>query len=205
MIKWCSVLILALAALHIQKIYPWLPIGNRLPWKMDTALCAVVFVIAGYYANAYDLFDRMKKYSIVLIPVFLGISYYCAIYPDQYVNICDCFYTPWYYYYTSAFCGIFALILTAMLCQKPWPFRLDLFWSLWQYCGRYSLPMLACQSFILYLLAELGQHLTGMVYMPMEQMPNQLITLGISVATFLLMALVVYPWHLHLQKKEEHL
>ena len=43
LVKCYSVFLLALLAVRIQEINPYLPVGNRLPWKIDSALCACVF------------------------------------------------------------------------------------------------------------------------------------------------------------------
>ena len=51
LVKCYSVFLLALLAVRIQEINPYLPMGNRLPWKIDSALCACVFLIAGYWTE----------------------------------------------------------------------------------------------------------------------------------------------------------
>ncbi len=186
--KCWSLFILAAAAVYIRGIFPFLPIGDRLPWKLDTALCAAVFVLAGCYVRRYDVIDRMLPYASFLIPVSIWISYCLGPATNTYINLCDCFYTAPPYFYPAAFAGIAALVLTAKLFQN---------WRFWQYCGRYSLPMFASHTFVTYFLLELYENSTGVLVKPMELVPGDKFCLAFSIVIFLTLCLLVLPWHLY--------
>ena len=66
LVKCYSVFLLALLAVRIQEINPYLPVGNRLPWKIDSALCACVFLIAGYWTEKRRLLERLRPAALVL-------------------------------------------------------------------------------------------------------------------------------------------
>lgn len=182
-----SLLLLAVAAVHIRRIFPYLPVGQRLPWKIDSALSASVFVIAGYYFNRYDMLKRLKPAALFLIPVCTWLSFWFGPQLSSYVNICDCSYSQTPYYYAAAFSGIMALLFGAQLCQN---FRF------WQFVGRYSMPLFAGQTFAIYFLVELYAKVTGITLVPLETMPGNLASLALAIATLALMLAFVYPWHL---------
>ena len=71
LVKCYSVFLLALLAVRIQEINPYLPVGNRLPWKIDSALCACVFLIAGYWTAKGRLLERLRPAALVLAGDFL--------------------------------------------------------------------------------------------------------------------------------------
>lgn len=180
--KCYSLLLLALAAVNIQRINGLLPFGERLPWKIDTALCAAVFLIAGYYAARENLLERLRPAAPVLIPVSIWFSYYFGPKLITYVNMCDCFYHEAPYYYTAAFCGIAAMTLTALLMKRS---------RFWQFCGRNTMPLFAAQTFVIYLITEWMEKVSGVVYKPMENIPDKP-SLAISIAAFLVMLAVIY-------------
>ena len=198
-----SLLLLAWAAMNVGKLNTALstvfPMVHRLPWKIDTGLCAAVFLIAGYYTTKTKLLERLENQgnlSWFLIPFFTWLSYYFGPRLHGYVNICDCAYSPGPYYFLVAFLGSAALVLTAVLCKN---------WRFWQYCGRYSLPIFSAQTFAIYWVTEWIALATGRVYVPRHGMPNSKIALLITIAAFALLAAFVYPWHLYKTKKTTEL
>lgn len=74
LVKCYSVFLLVLLAVRIQEINPYLPVGNRLPWKIDSALCACVFLIAGYWTAKGRLLERLRPAALVLAGDFLKKS-----------------------------------------------------------------------------------------------------------------------------------
>lgn len=194
-VRCYSLLLLALLAVNIRKIDPYLPVMDRLPWKIDTGFGAAVFVIAGYYAAKTNLLEKLRPAATFLIPVCIWFSYYFGPKLFGYVNICDCVYSAAPYYFTAAFLGIAALTLTALLLKNS---------RFWQYCGRYSLPLFASQTFAIYLVIELIAKITGVTYTPMHDIPGDKVSLLISIAAFALMLLFVYPWHLYKKYREKN-
>lgn len=195
LIKCYSLLFLALIAVHIRRVFPYLPVGERLPWKLDSALCASVFVIAGYYANRFRIPERLKPAAWFLIPVCTWLSYWFGPRLSTYVNICDCSYSEAPYYYAAAFLGITALLLGAWCCKRS---------RFWQFVGRYSMPLFAGQTFAIYFLVELYAKITGITYVPLENMPGNLASLMLAAAALALMLAFVYPWHLYKTRKLSH-
>ena len=56
-IKALTLLAMAWLAMQMPYINSSLPVGQRLPWKLDTGLCAAVFVIAGYYSVKWKIWE----------------------------------------------------------------------------------------------------------------------------------------------------
>ncbi|MCC8061267.1 MAG: acyltransferase family protein [Clostridiales bacterium] len=184
-VKGWSLLILALIAVNISRINPYLPIGQRLPWKLDTALCAAVFVIAGVYAARTDLFGRLAPLAPFLVPLFVWLSYYLGPCLITYVNICDCVYNDAAYYFAGAFIGSAALILAAWWSPSL-PCRP--FFAFWQFCGRNSLQIFVAHTFVTWIYAEIFTALTGIELVPAERMPGRLSCLLLSLAVLLTIA-----------------
>lgn len=190
-VKGLSVLVLAWAAMAVPQMNAILPVGHRLPWKLDSGLCAAVFVIAGYYSVKWKVWERCKGTEWFLFPLCLWLSYYYGPKWYGYTNLCDCVYSPGPYYYPVALFGTAAMYFLAALC-KNCPF--------WQYCGRYSLPIFAAQTFVIWIVAEIVTKFTGLAYGPMS-IPYKGISLMIAVVSFLIMAVMIYPWHVYKTKK----
>ena len=190
-VKALGVLALAWFAMVVPQINTMLPIGHRLPWKLDTGLCAAVFVIAGYYSVKWKIWERCRGAEWFLCPFCLWLSYYYGPKWYGYTNICDCLYSPGPYYYLVAILGTASVIFFATLCKKC-PF--------WQYCGRYSLPLFALQTFVIWIIAEIITKTTGMELEPMK-IPGKGLSLAITIASFIIMALMVYPWHCYKKKR----
>lgn len=191
-VRCYGLLFLAWAAMNMNRLNQALravfPAVHRLPWKLDTAVCAAVFLIAGYYTAKAKLLERLGSLPWFLIPFCTGLSYFYGPRLYGYVNMCDCIYSPGPFYFLTAFLGIAALLLTAFLCKNQ---------RFWQYCGRYSLPMFSAQTFAIYWVAEGAALATGRAYVPRHDMPSAKAGFLISIAAFALLALFVYPWHLY--------
>ena len=178
LVKCYSVFLLALLAVRIQEINPYLPVGNRLPWKIDSALCACVFLIAGYWTAKGRLLERLRPAALVFIPLFTYLSFYFGPRLFGYVNICDCVYVGAPYYYGAAFLGTAALVLAGDFLKKS---------RLLCFIGRHSLPLFAAQTFAIYLVIEGIAEVTGIAYIPMFEMPGEKACLLITLAALLLM------------------
>ena len=92
-VRCYALVALILAGTYIRLADPLIPVMNRLPWKVDSALCAAVFLIAGYYANRTKLLEKMMPYAGFLIPFFVALSFFFGPKLSEYVNLCDCRYT----------------------------------------------------------------------------------------------------------------
>lgn len=201
-VRCYALVLLALAGTYIRLADPLIPVMERLPWKLDSALCAAVFLIAGYYANREKLIEKMTPYSGFLIPFFTLLSFYLGPALSDYVNLCDCRYTALPYYFGAAFSGIFALLLTARILSCP-ALNASLFSRFWQFCGRRSMLLFSIQSFALYFFVELILRTTGVELKPMEWMPTRLSTFALTAATFALICLIGWPWDCYKRRMEQ--
>lgn len=188
LIKCYSLLLLAVIAVHIRRIDPFLPVGERLPWKMDSALCAAVFLLAGWGIAKWGGIQKLRPMAPFLFPLFTALSFYFGPRLFGYVNICDCVYVGAPYYYTAAFLGIAALMMAALLLKGSRFLR---------FCGRNSLPLFALQTFAIYLVIEAIEKATGTAYIPMFEMPGYKACLAVFAAAFGLMLLFLWPWQLY--------
>lgn len=190
---------LVLAGTYIRLADPLIPVMDRLPLKLDSALCAAVFLIAGYYANQEKLLEKMEPYTGFLIPFFAVLSFFFGPELSTYVNLCDCRYTAPPYYFGAAFSGIAALLLAARMAARP-AFSGSVFSRFWQFCGRRSMLLFSIQSFALYFFVELILRTTGVELKPMEWMPTRLSTFALTAATFALICLIGWPWDCYQRK-----
>lgn len=197
-----ALLILALAGTYIHLADPLIPVMHRLPWKLDSALCAAVFLLAGYYANRMKLLEKMTPYTAFLLPFFAVLSFFLGPKLSDYVNLCDCRYTAPPYYFGAAFSGIFALLLAAKTAAAP-ALRTTAFARFWRFCGRRSMLLFSIQSFALYFFVELILRTTGVELKPMEWMPTRLSTFALTAATFALISLIGWLWECFSRKKTE--
>ena len=181
-IKLLSLCIMAGLAMRMPYLNASLAFGQRLPWKLDTGLCAAVFLIVGYYLKKWNLFERCKGAEWFLCPFCLWLSYYLGPRIHGYTNICDCTYSPGPYYYMVAILGTAAIYFFAILCRRC---------HFWQYCGKHSLALLAMQTFLIWIVAEVINTYTGMELEPLR-IPDKGISLAITVAVFMLMVLFLY-------------
>lgn len=193
-VKWWSLVIISWIAVLIPRYIPWIPVVYRLPWKMDSGLCGAVFLLAGYGAARIQLLEKISPFACHLFPIFLCLSYFFGPCLFGHANICECLYPAAPYYYTAAFCGIAAVMMAAVILKNI---------RFWQYCGRYSLPMFAAQTFAIYFVTEAINRATGAMWEPMQRMPGKLECVLITFAAFGLMALFVLPWDIYKRRKRE--
>ena len=197
-VRCYSLLFLGWAAVNMNQVNDVFrtifPMFHRLPWKMDTGVCAAVFLIAGYYTTKTKLLERTGSLVWFLIPFCTWLSYYFGPRMYGYVNMCDCTYSPGPFFFLVAFLGSASLVFTAFLCKN---------WKFWEYCGRYSLPMFSAQTFAIYWVLEGIAKVTGQMYIPRHTMPGHKVSLLVSIGAFALMVIFVYPWHVYQKKRAE--
>lgn len=186
LVRGYSLLLLAWAAIYIPKIDPYLPWGDRLPWKVDTAMAASVFLILGYYASELHLIERLRKYAWLAGPVCTCLNYCFGVRLFGYTNMCDCAYSPAPYYYTAALAGIVALLSGAAVCRGS---------RFWQFCGRNSLFMFIMQTFAIYWVVEWVTAVTGITCNPMFDVPGDKFALAVSAGAFVLMIAMALVWN----------
>lgn len=184
-IKLLSLVVMAWVAMRMPYVNASLTFGQRLPWKLDTGLCASVFVIAGYYSTKWNAWKKCQGSEWFLCPFCLWLSYYLGPRLHGYTNICDCAYSPGPYYYMVAILGTASIYFFAILCKKS---------RFWQFCGRHSLALLAMQTFLIWILAEIINKYSGMELEPLR-IAGKGISLTITIVVFFSMVLIVYFWN----------
>lgn len=194
-VRFWSLVLLAWAAVLIPRYISWIPVVHRLPWKMDSGLCGAVFLLAGYGASRCKLLEKASPWAWYLFPVCLCLSYFFGPSLFGHSNICECLYPAAPYYYAAAFAGIGAVLMAAVILKRS---------RFLAFCGRYTLPMFAAQTFAIYFVVEAIWKVTGVWWEPMQQMPGKVGCLLITAAAFGLMVLFVLPWHVYRERKMKH-
>ena len=120
---------------------------QRLPFKMDSALTALIFLKIGSVMQKYKLVDRISKISIfkyVLLLIILLISnILTGVYLNGYVNICQCIYGSYINYYLSSIFGSLFIILLSYKIRNS---------KIFNYYGKNTLNMFAFHSLFLWLI-----------------------------------------------------
>ncbi len=190
-----SLVIIAYVGVHIGRIFPYLPVGDRLPWKTDSAIVCTVFIICGYYAARAHLAERLAPYASFVVPFSFLLTCYFGPMQHTYVNIADCAYNSMPLYYLGAFSGITMLVVLAYASRNPVLSHLHAFWRFWQFCGRYSLQLFIGQTFAIYFWVEMIERFTGIIIVPNHTSPGNIVSFGIAAASLLLMLAFLYPWY----------
>ena len=176
-------IVLVLFAVFSKDIFSFIPIFERLPWKLDSALMATVFMGIGYLLKKVKMIGSGKAIIagvLSLAGAFITWLFGCKW--NYYVNLCDCAYAKEYNYFIAAIAGSVMLFgLGQLLCKI----------KLLQYAGRNTLIIfLAHESIyvlVIYLVNMLfHQSLAG------QSMPLNGWSIGVSLATFGLAILLVY-------------
>ncbi len=186
LVRGYSLLLIAWLGTQIRGIDPYLPWGERLPWKLDTAIVAFVFLLFGYYASELHLLERFRKYAWLCGPLCAYLNYCFGVRFLGSTNMCDCVYVSAEYYYTAAFLGIIALLSCAVILRES---------RFWQFCGRNSLIMFIVQTFAIYLVLDAVTAVTGVKYTPMRDIPGDAFALAVSIAAFIIMAGFAVVWN----------
>lgn len=176
-------IVLVLFAVFSKDIFSFIPIFERLPWKLDSAMMATVFMGIGYLLKKVKIIGSEKAVVagiLSLAGAFITWLFGCKW--NYYVNLCDCAYAKEYNFFIAAIAGSVMLFgLGQLLCKI----------KLFQYAGRNTLIIfLAHESIyvlVIYLVNMLfHQSLAG------QSMPLNGWSIGISLATFGLAILLVY-------------
>ena len=179
-ILWVLLVILAVFAKDTFSYIPWY---RRLPWKLDSAMMATVFMGVGYYIGRFEWLKQKKWYASLIMVIAGGfIMWLFGCKWNVYANLAECIYGQEHNYLIAAVAGsVMMLGLGQLLCKI----------KLLQYAGRNTLIIfLAHESIyvlVIYLVNMLfHQSLAG------QSMPLNGWSIGVSLATFGLAILLVY-------------
>jgi acyltransferase len=156
---------------------------SRLPWKLDSSVTALVFYAVGFYAKETGFFRKLfnKKLLSAVIMIFAGsLGFYIAKCKNGYVNICDCQFSNYFYFYISAFCGITFILLLSKFLSKS---------RILQYYGKNTLWMFIVHIFLLSLSVSALNAVTKSQYVRSANIPFAY-CLVLAILTYLVLALV---------------
>ena len=74
LVRFYSVVVIAWLGVKINVINQFFPTMGRLPWKMDMAVGALVFMIAGYYVHRSGILYNMVRYYLYAMPLLVGLD-----------------------------------------------------------------------------------------------------------------------------------
>ena len=122
--SFITYIILSVIAFNIMKIVniqeliklPFESI-SRLPFKIDAALMALIFIKIGYITTKYKVIDKIGKidniFYIPLLVILLIINIFMGTRVNGYVNLCDCIYGSYLNYFIASISGSLVVILIA--------------------------------------------------------------------------------------------
>lgn len=157
----------------------------RLPWKLDSAVTALVFYTVGFYTKETGILNKLfsrKLLSAVVMLLTGFLGFYIAKYKNGYVNICDCQFGNYFYFYISAFCGIVFILLLSRFLSKS---------RVLQYYGRNTLWMFILHIFLLSLSVSVLNAVTKTQYVRSANIPFAY-CLVLAVLTYLALGLVPF-------------
>ncbi|MBE5947603.1 MAG: hypothetical protein E7261_01095 [Lachnospiraceae bacterium] len=186
-IQLATSLIFVVGARYIWYLDPYIPITRRVPFLLDVAFMGTFCYILGFFAKKLCIFERINKWwSLPLIPILLVINIYFGTYLNGYVNMCDLVFVDAFRYITAMIAGVGFILLLSLFIQKI---------RFLQWLGRYSLPLFASHTFIIYLVREIVYHITGTYYTMMADVPNKLaVLMTIGVLIFLIPIGLLYSF-----------
>ncbi|MFA0816584.1 MAG: acyltransferase family protein [Anaerofustis sp.] len=158
----------------------------RIPWKLDSSITALVFYSTGFYTKRIGLIDKLYEYSKFVSAIILiscgVLGFYIAEYKNGYVNISDCQYGNYIYFYIAAFCGIlFVMLFSKYLANN----------KILQYYGRNTLWMFSLHSFLLYISVYILNLITQQHYIRMSNIPF-VYCLIIAIIIYLTLGLIPF-------------
>lgn len=157
---------------------------SRLPWKIDAGFIAGIFVVAGYYTQKYQLLNKLFRFKFMLFPLLLFFNILFGPILNGYVNICDCVMGIRTFYFISAFSGILAVMLFSMFIEKS---------NILAFFGKYSLPMFAAHTFLIYFINDIRFFITGKFYTVASDIPFfQTVWMTIAVSVCMVIIAFLY-------------
>lgn len=167
-------LLFVVVSRYIWYLDPYIPITKRVPFLLDVAFMGAFCYILGFLAKKYCIFERINKWlCLLLIPILFAINIYFGTILNGYVNMCDLVFVNAFRYVIAMIAGVGATLMLSLFLQKL---------RFLQWLGKYSLPLFASHTFIIYLVREIVFLITGTYYTMMADVPNKLailMTIGV--------------------------
>ncbi len=184
-------LIFVVLSRHIWKLDPYIPFIQKIPFLIDVACMGTFCYILGFLTERYHLLERINKWvKLLLIPIAFAINIYLGTYLNGYVNMVDLIFVNAFRYIPAMIAGVAGVLLLSTFLKKV---------SLLEWMGKYSLPLFASHTFIIYLVREIVYGITGTYYNMMVDVPNKLaILMTLAVLLLLIPVGLLYSF---IQKK----
>lgn len=178
-------ILLFFTAIFAKDIFRVIPYYAKLPFKIDAALMATVFMGIGYLLRRIKIFEKNKVYiSIGSILIGALFTYLFGCKWNYYVNLCDCDYGIEYNYLIAAVAGSVMLFGLGQLLQKS---------KLLIFIGRNTLFIFlaheAIYLFILYCVNSLFEKDFKSQAMPLNGW-----SIGISFVTLMLATAMIWGY-----------
>lgn len=178
-------ILLIAVAIFAKEIFAVVPYFENLPFKLDSALMATVFIGIGYLLRKNGILEKNKIYISAIFVVggaILTILFGCKW--NYYVNLCDCAYGREYNYFIAAVAGSVMLFGLGQLLQKC---------KLLTFIGRNTLFIfLAHEAIYLFVL-----YCVNIIFdknFQSQSMPLNGWSIGISILTLAIATALVWGW-----------
>ena len=156
-------LVLGISGYYSGRIGSQLFIYGRFPFKLDSALTALVFYFSGYFFRKVPIKFRRLENLLIGCILFL-VNCYIAINYLGWVNICALIYNNPIFYYICALLGSISIFLISISIQK-------MYWL--SYLGKHSLILFSLHSFLIALMNIGVSKILHLQIINGENMPNQ--------------------------------
>ena len=177
-LQLATALIFVVLSRHIWKLDPYMPFIQKIPFLIDAACMGTFCYILGFLTERYHLLDRINKWiKLLLIPIAFVINIYVGTWLNGYTNMVDLVFVNAFRYVPAMIAGVAGVVLLSCFLQKFKPL---------EWIGRYSLPLFASHTFIIYLVREIVYWCTGTYYTMMVDVPNKLAFLMTFVVLILM-------------------
>ena len=152
---------------------------GRLPWKIDSAIGALPFMILGYVFREKARFEKWKwpvhAGIIVTAPVLIWLF---GMRLNGYVNLCDTAYGNPVFYYLAALTGCLFMLSLGKLTVKV---------KLFAWLGRNSLFIFAIHGIVIFAAIRIYGLIAGI---EAEYLPDGILVFAVALAVYALCALL---------------
>ena len=163
---------------------------ERLPFKVDTALTAVIFLKIGNVIRKYNIIENIGNISkikyVIFIIVLLCINILVGTDTNGYVNICSCVYGGYINYYLASISGSLVVLLISLKIKRN---------KILCYYGKNTLPMFAMHSLLIALVTYIASLIFHKSYIPLQNISIEMSIL-FTIIIYILLFLVSYVYNL---------
>lgn len=166
-----SLLAIAILGYYVSMILPYFFVYQRAPFKMDSALTAIVFYFLGYYTKKCKLIKYLIKWKYLIAPICIIMDIIISIKYLGWANISALIYNNFILYYFCALLGIFAVISVGLILESCCCFSFS-------YLGKRTLILFSLHSFLIYLTTYILSQILGYAVLNGANVPIQYCIIG---------------------------